>query len=122
MPFDQFFYELADHPDELAACAASIGRYYERVFTTVADLRHTWNVNAGGWGYQQYDDPDKLEEAYKVKFNEIIRQQKELGISGAVYTQTTDVQGEVNGLVTYDRKVIKIPVKKLQQIHQKLHN
>ena len=79
---------------------------------------HTWNVNAGGWGYQQYDDPEKLEEAYKVKFNEIIRQQKELGISGAVYTQTTDVQGEVNGLLTYDRKVIKIPTKKLKEIQQ----
>ena len=83
---------------------------------------HTWNVNAGGWGYQQYDDPEKLEEAYRIKFNEIIRQQKELGVSGAVYTQTTDVQGEVNGLLTYDRKVIKIPTKKLKQIHQKLHN
>lgn len=81
---------------------------------------HTWNVNAGGWGYQQYDNPEKLEEAYRIKFNEIIRQQKELGISGAVYTQTTDVQGEVNGLLTYDRKVTKIPTKKLKQIHQQL--
>ena len=31
------------------------------------------------------------------------------GLSGAVYTQTTDVEGEVNGLLTYDREVIKIP-------------
>lgn len=37
MPFDQFCYELSDHPDELATCATSIGSYYERVFTTVAD-------------------------------------------------------------------------------------
>ena len=79
---------------------------------------HTWNVNAGGWGYQQYDNAEKLEEAYRTKFNEIIRQQKEVGISAAIYTQTTDVQGEVNGLLTYDRKVIKIPAIKLKQIHQ----
>lgn len=36
MPADRFYYESADHPDDLAHCAASIGRYYERVFDTVA--------------------------------------------------------------------------------------
>lgn len=79
---------------------------------------HTWNKNAGGWGYQQYDSAEKLKNAYRVKFNEIARQHKELGLSAAVYTQTTDVRGEVNGLLTYDRKVIKIPVKELRQIHR----
>ncbi len=44
------------------------------------------------------------------------------GLSAAVYTQTTDVEGEVNGLMTYDRKVIKMPVDKLQQLHSKLHD
>ena len=81
---------------------------------------HTWNVNNNGWGYQQYDTQEKLETAYMTKFNEIIRQQKEIGISAAVYTQTSDVQGEVNGLLTYDRKVIKIPAKTLQKIHKPL--
>ena len=37
MPFELFFYELHDHPDEVAQCAASIGRYFERVFEAVAD-------------------------------------------------------------------------------------
>ena len=81
---------------------------------------HTWNENKNGWGYQSYDDPIKLEDAYKVKFNEIIRQKKEIGLSGAVYTQTSDVQGEVNGLLTYDRKVVKIPAKRLKLIHEPL--
>jgi len=37
-----------------------------------------------------------------------------------VYTQTTDVEGEVNGLLTYDRRVEKIPAKKLAEIHKSL--
>jgi hypothetical protein len=43
------------------------------------------------------------------------------GLSGAVYTQTTDVEGEVNGLMTYDREVIKIDPKKLRELHSVLY-
>jgi len=39
-----------------------------------------------------------------------------------VYTQTTDVEIEVNGLMTYDRKVMKIPADRLKALHQKLYN
>jgi hypothetical protein len=46
---------------------------------------------------------------------------KSKGLSAAVYTQTTDVEGEVNGLMTYDRKVIKIPVDTLKTMHDVLY-
>ena len=42
------------------------------------------------------------------------------GVCGAVYTQTTDVEGEVNGLMTYDRKVVKMNEKKLNEINTKV--
>ena len=42
------------------------------------------------------------------------------GLSGAVYTQTTDVEGEVNGLMTYDRKVIKMDEAKLREVNQRV--
>jgi hypothetical protein len=45
-----------------------------------------------------------------------------LGLSAAVYTQTTDVEGEVNGFMTYDRKVIKMPVEQLQKVNVKLYD
>jgi hypothetical protein len=45
-----------------------------------------------------------------------------LGLSAAVYTQTTDVEGEINGFLTYDRKIIKMPVEKLHQENVKLYN
>ena len=45
----------------------------------------------------------------------------EMGLSAAIYTQTTDVEIETNGLMTYDRKVIKIPAQRLKEMHQRLY-
>jgi hypothetical protein len=44
------------------------------------------------------------------------------GFSAAVYTQTTDVEGEVNGLMTYDRKEIKLEEDRLRKINQEICN
>jgi len=41
------------------------------------------------------------------------------GLGGAVYTQTTDVEAEINGLMTYDRKVLKFDPKVLREAHKK---
>ena len=43
------------------------------------------------------------------------------GLSAAVYTQTTDVEGEMNGFMTYDRKVMKMPIDKLKATNEKLY-
>ena len=42
------------------------------------------------------------------------------GLAGAIYTQTTDVEGEVNGLITYDRKVVKFDTAKLAEMHRRI--
>jgi hypothetical protein len=44
----------------------------------------------------------------------------EQGFSGAVYTQTTDVEGEVNGLVTYDRSELKVDKERVREINQRI--
>ena len=44
------------------------------------------------------------------------------GFSAAVYTQTTDVEGEVNGLMTYDRKVIKLDEKAVKKANEAVIN
>ena len=44
------------------------------------------------------------------------------GFSAAVYTQTTDVEVEVNGLMTYDRKVIKLDEKRVKEINTRICN
>jgi hypothetical protein len=43
------------------------------------------------------------------------------GLSAAVYTQTTDVESEVNGLMTYDRKVMKFDIDAIKKLNQKLY-
>jgi hypothetical protein len=60
------------------------------------------------FGYKKYDDLEELAKAFRALIEEEIYPLVEEGLSGAVYTQLSDVEEEVNGLVTYDRKVVKI--------------
>ncbi|HET7117775.1 MAG TPA: glycoside hydrolase family 2 TIM barrel-domain containing protein [Hanamia sp.] len=79
---------------------------------------HTWQEKS--WGYQSFKSNDSLFKRYQsltVKLAELIK----AGLSAAVYTQTTDVEGEVNGFMTYDRKVMKMPVEKLKAVNEKLY-
>ena len=70
--------------------------------------------------YQSAMTKDDLASDYLYKFNQIIDMKKD-GLSGAVYTQTTDVEGELNGLMTYDREVIKIPTEILNKLHSPIY-
>jgi beta-galactosidase/beta-glucuronidase len=81
---------------------------------------HLWDPNMRNWGYQTYHSAEELLQNYKYKFDQIVEMKKSKGLSAAVYTQTTDVEGEVNGLITYDREIIKIPVDTLRNIHSAL--
>ncbi|KIC89256.1 glycoside hydrolase family 2 protein [Flavihumibacter sp. ZG627] len=76
---------------------------------------HSWQ-DKNNWGYQSFKDNQQLLDRYTVfmnRFPELIKK----GLSAAVYTQTTDVEVEVNGLMTYDRKKIKMPVDSLKKLH-----
>ncbi|MBN2842297.1 MAG: hypothetical protein JXM68_04360, partial [Sedimentisphaerales bacterium] len=78
---------------------------------------HLWTENEKrNWGYQQSEDFIKLLNDYTFKFDQIVKM-KDNGLAGAVYTQTTDVEGEINGLMTYDRKVIKFDPAKMKALH-----
>ncbi|MEX0313606.1 MAG: hypothetical protein AB3N18_05475, partial [Allomuricauda sp.] len=79
---------------------------------------HLWQKDKN-WGYRNLTGKDELFQSYK----RLIDQMPALinkGLSAAIYTQTTDVEGEVNGLMTYDRKVIKMDVDKMNQINKAL--
>jgi beta-galactosidase/beta-glucuronidase len=79
---------------------------------------HLWGSKRN-WGYRTYTDQAGLNSAYQEvldKLGALIAD----GLSAAVYTQTTDVEGEVNGLMTYDRKVVKYDVERLAAIHAHL--
>jgi glycosyl hydrolase family 2 len=68
---------------------------------------HTW-IEKGNWGYRSYKTQEELGQAYR----DLMYQLRILvgeGLSAAIYTQTTDVEIEVNGMLTYDRAVVKLP-------------
>ncbi len=67
---------------------------------------HTWEQK--NWGYRTMDDTLQLLEKYESYYDQVHRFVKENGLSAAIYTQTTDVETETNGLMTYDRKVNKM--------------
>lgn len=78
---------------------------------------HVWDKNKDNWGYGGLPKNEaEYKERYVESIRNLIRLQSE-GIAGGVYTQTTDVEGEVNGLMTYDRKRIKISADELKTIH-----
>lgn len=83
-------------------------------------IGHTWQQK-DNWGYQSFRTQEDLlikYESFMPRLAEMIK----MGLSAAVYTQTTDVEVEINGLMTYDRKIIKMPVDKLRQLHQALYD
>lgn len=80
-----------------------------------------WNPEMRNWGYQTYYNAEELLKNYIYKFEQIVNMKQKNGLSAAVYTQTTDVEGEINGLITYDREVIKIPIETLNELHSKLY-
>ena len=67
---------------------------------------HCWGEGAE-FGYKKIADPAEFNRAFKKLMEEQIIPAKERGLAAAVYTQVSDVEGERNGLLTYDRKVCK---------------
>lgn len=79
---------------------------------------HLW-WNNRNWGYIQFKSSDEVTAEY-VKYAKELKTLVKKGFSAAVYTQTTDVEGEVNGLMTYDRKVIKINEDAVRKINKEV--
>lgn len=81
---------------------------------------HLWNPNADNWGYGGL--PKSIDE-WKQRYErsiDILARLRQRGVSGGVYTQTTDVEGEINGLLTYDR-IPKIDTAWLRSMAKKLY-
>ena len=81
---------------------------------------HLWEPNRN-WGYIQFNTSTEATAEY-LKYAEMLKEMIKQGFSAAVYTQTTDVEVEVNGLMTYDRKVIKMNEAKVREINQQICN
>ncbi|MDR0430991.1 MAG: beta-galactosidase [Tannerellaceae bacterium] len=81
---------------------------------------HLW-WQKRNWGYIQFKSVEEVTAEY-VKYAKELKEMVKRGFSAAVYTQTTDVEGEVNGLMTYDRKKVKINEAEVRKANQEVIN
>ncbi|WP_254526941.1 MULTISPECIES: glycoside hydrolase family 2 protein [unclassified Sphingobacterium] len=117
-------FDIHNYPDAAMPRAELFGDKYVLVLGEYGGLGlpvegHTWQQK-DNWGYQSFKNADEL----KKRYQEVVSDLSKLipkGLSAGVYTQTTDVEVETNGLMTYDRKVMKIPANELKEIHSKLY-
>ena len=81
---------------------------------------HLWTPDRN-WGYIKFASPAEVTAEY-VKYARQLQEMIARGFSAAVYTQTTDVEIEVNGLMTYDRRFDKVDIARIREINQQVIN
>ena len=80
---------------------------------------HTWPIEKK-WGYGGNKKSAEEVMLQYEKFIDMLKVFVQTGCTAAVYTQITDVEGEVNGLITYDRKVIKMDMPRIAESNKAL--
>ena len=109
-----YFYAYRFRPDKLgrAVVLSEFGGYQLPI------EGHTWN--GANFGYKGYKTKEALTEAYRRLYETQILPARQKGLAASVYTQLSDVEDEVNGFVTYDRKVEKLDAEQVRDIHARL--
>jgi hypothetical protein len=72
------------------------------------------------FGYKKFKNQEDLLEALRVLYLQKLLPLIEKGLCGCIYTQVSDVEEEINGLVTYDRRVQKVDTKEMRKINDAL--
>ncbi|MCX6136626.1 MAG: hypothetical protein NTV54_03915 [Ignavibacteriales bacterium] len=76
---------------------------------------HLW-LREKNWGYVKYKTSEEATEAY-LQLADKLKRLITAGFSAAIYTQTTDVESEINGLMTYDRKITKLQQERIRKVN-----
>lgn len=82
---------------------------------------HTFNLK-NNYGYGSLNNRQDFEDAFVKLYEEQVIPQIKNGLNATVYTQLSDVEDETNGLLTYDRKVLKVNPQRLKALAEKLNN
>ena len=80
---------------------------------------HVFNVEKT-YGYGKFENPEEFIQAVEKLYREQVVPAYEKGLCAAIYTQVSDVEDETNGILSYDRKVTKLPADRMQAIAQML--
>jgi len=101
-------------PSPTASRAAVSGEYGGIAYRLEG---HLWSQDA--WGYTQVYSSQELLNLYESLMGQVVNYKESPGTSAAVYTQITDVEAEINGLITYDRRIIKADLLEFRRINLK---
>ncbi len=108
-----YFTKISMPKDSRVQALSEFGGYGYKVKDHNFNLKHTF-------GYKNFKTLPELDDAYHNLFNEQIIPLIPQGLSALVYTQLSDVEDEINGLLTYDRKVLKVDLDRLKELNAKL--
>lgn len=103
-------------PDYLPGKARVLGEFGG---IAVSVENHLWDDVQAGFGYGDVVNPKTMIAKYAV-MTDTLKKLEARGLSGSIYTQPFDVELEQNGIMTYDRTVIKIPVATIRKINSKV--
>ena len=105
-----YFDDYKHKPDKLGRCVvlSEFGGY------TLPIDGHAWPGKP--FGYKKFDSQEKFRRALTLLYDGQIRPACMNGLAAAIYTQLTDVESELNGLMTYDRRVIKLAPDDIKRI------
>jgi beta-galactosidase/beta-glucuronidase len=100
-------------PKKLKGRAAAITEYGGY---NLLEKGHAWREDKE-YGYKHFETREELKKAYASLINSQLRPLVPKGVSAAVYTQLTDVETEINGIITYDREVVKIDPEIMKELN-----
>lgn len=105
-----YFDDYKHKPDKLGRCVvlSEFGGY------TLPIDGHVWPGKP--FGYKKFDSQERFRRALTLLYDGQIRPACMSGLAAAIYTQLTDVENELNGLITYDRRVIKLSPADIKRI------
>ncbi len=108
-----YFSKIKIKQDERVSILSEYGGY------SFAVEGHTYND--AGYGYKHFTTAQELLDGYRQLHEKEVIPAIAEGLSAKIYTQTSDVEDEINGLMTYDRKVKKYNIKQLKAVNDQLH-
>ena len=109
-----YFFSLILHPERRALALTEFGGYAWHV------PKHSYSSKT--FGYRTFSNQKSLTKGYSKLMKDLIFPAFQNGLSASVYTQLSDVEEEINGIFTYDRKILKIDAQTLKEWNQRIRN
>ena len=106
-------FKMSDPKDGRGVVLSETGGY------TYKNFEHIWDPNKH-YGYKLYKSKEGVHKAYQNMVENILKPAIKKGLSAMIYTQTSDVETEYNGLVTYDRQVLKMDPENIKPMNMSL--